>query len=73
MGGLRPVYFRMLRKFNDNLAREFEPQFRAAMAGADWPLAERLVHSLKGVAQTLGAVDLVGSAVRMEDTVRQSR
>ncbi len=71
MGGLRPVYFRMLRKFNDNLAREFEPQFRAAMADTDWPLAERLVHSLKGVAQTLGAVDLVGSTVRMEGAVRQ--
>jgi two-component system sensor histidine kinase/response regulator len=71
MGGRQSVYIRMLMKFNDNLSREFEPQFRTAVQTEDWVVAERLVHSLKGVAQTLGARDLVRSIVGLETVVRQ--
>ncbi len=71
MGGRQSVYIRLLLKFNDNLSREFEPQFRSAMQTEDWVVAERLAHSLKGVAQTLGARDLVRSIVGLEGVVRQ--
>jgi CheY-like chemotaxis protein len=71
MGGRQPVYIRLLKKFNDNFAKAFEPQFRSAVQSEDWMVAERLVHSLKGVAQTLGAKDLVQSTIQLEASLRQ--
>jgi CheY-like chemotaxis protein len=70
--GVQPaVYIRLLQKFNNNLGKDFEPQFRSAIELRDWLVASRLVHSLKGVAQTLGATDLVNSTVHLEAAVQR--
>jgi CheY-like chemotaxis protein len=70
--GVQPsVYVRLLQKFNNNLGKNFEPQFRAAIESADWVDAARLAHSLKGVAKTLGAKDLAQSVAQLEESVQR--
>ena len=70
--GVQPsVYVRLLQKFNNNLGKNFEPQFRAAIESADWVVAARLAHSLKGVAKTLGAKDLAQSVAQLEESVQR--
>lgn len=58
----------VLRKFANSEADAI-PRLRAALEAADWPLAERLVHNLKGAAGFVGAADLAVEAVRLEKAV----
>ncbi|MEI8155997.1 MAG: response regulator [Burkholderiales bacterium] len=69
VGGRIPLFVRVLKKFRDNLGRNFEAQFAQAIKAADWPTADRLVHSLKGISKTLGASDLADSALQLEESV----
>ncbi|MDP1903990.1 MAG: response regulator [Pseudomonadota bacterium] len=64
------LYLRLLGKFRDTQARVFEVEFNQAMAAADWPLATRLAHSLKGVARTLGAMELGQAAFALEEACK---
>jgi len=58
VGGRLPLMLRVLKKLRDNQGQNFAREFKAARAEADWPTCSNLAHSLKGVANTLGAIDL---------------
>ena len=58
IGGRLPLLYRVLKQFRDKQGKSFTSQFAAAQAAGDWEVQVRLAHSLKGVAQTLGALDL---------------
>jgi PAS domain S-box-containing protein len=58
-------YYGVLEKFRTQQANTVAA-IRAAMAAADWPTAERLVHTLKGLAGTLGAPALQTLAADLE-------
>ena len=66
------LYFRLLRKFRDNYCHGFEANFQGALDNGDWQTAQRLAHSLKGTARTLG-VELLGElAAQLEAAVKQA-
>ena len=66
VGQKRELYLRLLRKFYDAYCVGFEAEFRAALAIPDMPVAQRLAHSLKGTARTLGVNDTGEFAARLE-------
>jgi CheY-like chemotaxis protein len=70
VGGNAALYRRVLLKFRDQHVANFAAEFRAAQDAGDGPAAIRLAHSLKGVAQTLGAFDLGGAALELETAAR---
>ncbi len=61
LGGKRAIYERMLRRFVEDLAG-MPGQLRAQLAAADAGAAARLLHTLKGLAATLGAGALAAAA-----------
>jgi len=65
VGGQASQLFRLLKQFRDHLGAEFPAQFQAAQAAGDWETQTRLVHSLKGVASTLGAQGIAESALAL--------
>ena len=65
------LYRRLLAKFRDTTGRRFEPDYTRALAADDWETQARLAHSMKGVAQTLGAYDLGEAAAALEVAVNQ--
>ena len=69
VGGRLPLLLRLLRKFRDNMGADFEIQFTAALAAGDGATEIRLIHSLKGIALTLGATDLGEAALALEQAV----
>lgn len=60
------LYRRLLAKFRDTYGRTFDSEYTQAMAAGDWKTQIRLAHSMKGIAQTLGAHDLGESAAALE-------
>lgn len=71
VGGRMPLYFRVLKQFRDTVAQEFAGSFSTAQAGGDRAAQIRLAHSLKGVASTLGAVELAETAKALEQALSQ--
>jgi len=65
-GGMRSSYERMLRRF-PALHRTDAVQFRDALDTGDTESARRIVHTLKGVAATLGAQVLRAAALACEE------
>lgn len=65
------LYLRLLAKFRDTQGRAFVSECRQAITAGDWPLATRLAHSLKGVARTLGAMELGQAAFALEEACRE--
>jgi PAS domain S-box-containing protein len=66
------LYFRLLGKFRTTYCQGFEADFQRALEGGDWQAAQRLAHSLKGTARTLG-VELLGElAAQLEAAVKQA-
>ena len=65
LGGQLGAYRRMLRGFAGELA-ELPPQLRALLAAADPAAARMLLHSMRGVAATLGANALAAEAAASE-------
>jgi HPt (histidine-containing phosphotransfer) domain-containing protein len=63
--GRQSLLLRVLKQFRDNQGKKFEPQFAEALANPDWEPKIRLAHSLKGVAHTLGALDLAEVSVAL--------
>ena len=61
-----PLLLRVLKQFRDKLGKNFEVNFVAAKAGEDWETQMRLAHSLKGIANTLGATTLADAAFALE-------
>ncbi len=60
--GKPSLLLRVLKQFRDNMGKSFEADFAEAQASKDWKAQIRLAHSLKGVANTLGAATLAEAA-----------
>ncbi|MCV2360082.1 response regulator [Paucibacter sp. TC2R-5] len=71
MGGKPTVYARMLRNFTADLGA-MQSQLREHLAQADARSALRLIHTLKGVAATLGAVQLAEQASQAERALTEA-
>jgi PAS domain S-box-containing protein len=70
MMGKRKLYLQMLRRFVDG-QHDAPARVREALAMDDWATAERLAHSAKGVAATVGAVDVPQHAAALESALRR--
>ncbi|MBC9249526.1 histidine kinase [Pseudomonas alcaligenes] len=70
--GKPELYQRLLGKFAASQA-DFPTQLRAALAGGSLESAERLAHSLKGLAGNLGANDLATQAAALESAIKDAR
>ena len=68
--GKHALYVSMLRKFVDGQQGAIR-QIAAALDGDDWATAERLAHTLKGTAGTIGAATLQGDAAALETALRE--
>ncbi|HEX5364847.1 MAG TPA: response regulator, partial [Gallionella sp.] len=68
MGG-KALYLSMLAKFIPSQGQSVQ-SIRDALAADDRKTAERLAHSLKGIAATVGAAALAESAERLEQALR---
>jgi CheY-like chemotaxis protein len=71
MAGLVALYLRAARDFSASLALE-AAQFRATLDTGDMAQATRQIHSLKGLAATLGATTLSTEAARVEAICKQT-
>jgi polar amino acid transport system substrate-binding protein len=70
IGGSVTLYFSLLDKFRVN-QRNFATSFREALAADDRSTAERLAHTLRGIAGTLGAETLQDLAKLLESSIRK--
>lgn len=69
VGGNRTLYLKLLRQF---LEQESAPaRIAEALTGGDWPLAERLAHTVKGVSGSLGAGAVQQAAAALEKGLRE--
>jgi len=71
IGGNVSLYLSLLDKFRAN-QQGFASSFREALAAGDRATAERLAHTLKGIAGTLGAETLQDSAGILEKCVKNN-
>jgi PAS domain S-box-containing protein len=69
LGGNRPLLNRLLADLLHNHSEDGQSVTQAVAQG-QWPLAQRLAHTLKGVGGTLGAADLQQSAADLELALR---
>jgi two-component system sensor histidine kinase/response regulator len=69
-GGKTELYDSLLRKFASG-QRGFPAALRRALEAGDRALAERLAHTLKGVAATVGARDIQARAACLEQSIAQ--
>lgn len=70
--GKRELYQRLLGKFASSQST-FPAQLRGALASGETEHAERLAHSLKGLAGNLGAADLAAQAANLESALKDAR
>jgi two-component system sensor histidine kinase/response regulator len=70
--GKTPLYLSMLNKFTAG-QKDTPAQIMAALRDSDWPLAERLAHTLKAVAGNVGAVDVQAQAALLESALRHKQ
>jgi len=70
--GKRPLYEQLLRKFVEGPESQAVADIRAQLDAGGIDVAERTAHSLKGVASTLGAIDLQVQAEKMETALRKN-
>jgi CheY-like chemotaxis protein len=68
VGGNRVLYMKLLRQFVDDHARTVE-QVSDALAAGNTKLAERLAHSLKGVAGNIGSGEVRSAASAVEKAI----
>src|SRR5450759_163510 len=70
IGGSVTLYFSLLDKFRVN-QRNFATSFREALTADDRSTAERLAHTLRGIAGTLGAETLQDLAKLLESSIKK--
>ncbi len=70
VGGNLKLYKRLLKKLAHECVN-FIAEFDAAIEQGDWSCAQRLVHTLKGVAGNLGAVKLEGYCASLNEAAKQ--
>ena len=68
--GRQALYVSLLRQFALGQA-DFPTRLTAALAQPDWQDAQRLAHTLKGLAAQIGAVELSDQAAALEHAIRQ--
>lgn len=71
IGGNVALYCSLLDKFRVN-QQNFAADFREALAADDLSTAERLAHTLRGIAGTLGAKTLQDSAELLENSIHKT-
>lgn len=64
------LYEKILRESYARL-KEFPTEMRAALSSGDFVSAERHAHSAKGLAGTIGALDLQNASLMLEKALRQ--
>ena len=69
VGGNRKLYLKLLRQFIEQQGPAVE-QIAEALAEGDIALAERLAHTLKGVAGNIGATEVRFAAGALEKLIR---
>jgi signal transduction histidine kinase/DNA-binding response OmpR family regulator/HPt (histidine-containing phosphotransfer) domain-containing protein len=69
IGGNRELYRKLLRQFL--IQASVPDEIERALAAGDWPAAERLAHTVHGVAANLGAHDVQASAADLEQALRE--
>ena len=70
VAGNRKLYLKLLRQFVEQQGPALD-QISDAMAKGDRPLAERLAHTLKGVAGNIGAKGVQAAAGTLETLIRE--
>ncbi len=70
--GLEALYLSLLGRFREG-RRHTLPQLRQALDGGDPKTAERIAHSLRGVAAQIGAVQVPGDAQALEEALQQGQ
>jgi two-component system sensor histidine kinase/response regulator len=70
VAGNQKLYFRLLRQFVEQQGPS-ATEIRNALAKGDAPLAERLAHTLKGVAGNIGAKPVQTAAGALEKLIRE--
>ena len=68
--GNSKLYIKLLQKLSKNY-RNFVAQFESAAKSGDWEFAQRLAHSLKGLAGNVGAEGLQNACEVLEEQARQ--
>jgi CheY-like chemotaxis protein len=71
LAGMKPLYVRLAREFHADLQKTV-PEYRRLIAGALLSDAVRQMHTLKGTAATLGALQLSEFARALEARCRES-
>jgi len=69
VAGNRTLYQKLLRQFDQQQGPAIA-EIRAALAAGDDALAERIAHTLKGVAGNIGAKQVHAAASMLEETIR---
>src|SRR4029450_11055710 len=69
VGGNRKLYLKLLRQFVEQQGASVE-QITEALATGDIALAERIAHTLKGVAGNIGATRVQSAAGPLEKLIR---
>lgn len=69
-GGKLPLYLRVLKKYRETQVRNFEQEFRDAVAKSERMTQIRLAHSLKGVSLMLGVMETGEAAAALERALR---
>ena len=71
VAGNRPLYRNLLLKFRQSQAGAAS-EIRQALAAGDRQRAERIAHTIKGIAGTIGAKELQAAAAAVEQGLRDS-
>jgi CheY-like chemotaxis protein len=69
-GGNQSLYVDLLAKFHRDYA-DATSQIKSALDNGEHELAQRLVHTVKGVSGSIGALDLQNATSEMETAVRK--
>ena len=72
VGGNHKLYHKILLSFREDY-QDIIPRIKSAMGQQDYELAQRLAHTVKGVAGNIAAEDLQGAAADVESAVKGSR
>ena len=71
VAGNRPLYRNLLLKFRQSQA-DAAQEIRQALAAGDRQRAERIAHTIKGIAGSIGAKELQAAAAAVEQRVRDA-
>lgn len=69
--GKKDFYLYLLQKFRDKQCQLFLDKFRQTKATSDWMSAERMTHTMKGLARSIGAIKLGEIAAKLERAIAQ--